>query len=40
MDQLAGAVRSVDLKLDAPAMQKIDEIWPGPGKPAPEAWAW
>jgi aryl-alcohol dehydrogenase-like predicted oxidoreductase len=40
MDQLTGSLRALELKLDEAAMKKIDEIWPGPGGEAPEAYAW
>lgn len=40
MDQLNGALRALEIKLDEATMKKIDEIWPGPGGPAPEAYAW
>jgi aryl-alcohol dehydrogenase-like predicted oxidoreductase len=40
MDQLVGSLRAITLKLDEPTMKRIDEIWPGPGKEAPEAYAW
>ena len=40
MEQLAGTMRSLDLKLDPTAMKRLDEIWPGPGGPAPEAYSW
>ena len=40
MDQLDGAMRALDVKLDKAAMKRLDEIWPGPGGPAPEAFAW
>jgi len=29
---------ALDVKLDQGAMKRLDEIWPGPGGPAPEAW--
>jgi aryl-alcohol dehydrogenase-like predicted oxidoreductase len=38
-DQLDAAVRSLDLKLDATALTKLDEIFPG-HKTAPEDYAW
>ncbi len=38
--QLEGNLRAVDLKLDETALKKLDEIWPGPGGAAPEAYAW
>ena len=40
MDQLDGAMRALDVRLDKAAMKRLDEIWPGPGGPAPEAFAW
>jgi hypothetical protein len=40
MEQLTGSLRALDLKLDAAALQRLDEIWPGPGGEAPEAFAW
>ena len=39
-DQLASALRAVDVLLDAAALARLDEIFPGPGGPAPEAYAW
>ena len=40
MDQLDGALRALDIELDDDAMDTLDEIFPGPGGPAPEAYAW
>jgi len=40
LDQLTGALRALEIKLDEAAMKKLDEIWPGPGGAAPEAYAW
>jgi len=40
MEQLDGALRALDIRLDDEAMAKLDEIWPGPGGEAPEAYAW
>jgi NDP-hexose C3-ketoreductase / dTDP-4-oxo-2-deoxy-alpha-D-pentos-2-ene 2,3-reductase len=40
IDQLDGAMRALNVKLDEAAMKRLDEIWPGPGGPAPEAFAW
>ncbi|MEE9212016.1 MAG: aldo/keto reductase [Phycisphaeraceae bacterium] len=40
MGQLTGAMRALELKLDEQTMARLDEIWPGPGGPAPEAYAW
>ncbi len=40
MEQLTGSLRALEIKLDDVALKKIDEIWPGPGGEAPEAYAW
>ncbi|RUT33442.1 aldo/keto reductase [Paenibacillus zeisoli] len=39
-DQLEDALRAVEIKLDGAALQKLDEIFPGPGAEAPRAYAW
>ncbi len=39
-DQLEGNLRALDLVLDDKTMARLDEIWPGPGGTAPEAYAW
>ena len=38
--QLDGSLPALDLELSQETMQKLDQIWPGPGGTAPEAWAW
>lgn len=40
MEQLAGNLKSLAMQLDETALGRLDEIWPGPGGPGPEAWAW
>ena len=40
MDQLAGNIHSIDIKLTKEQLKTLDEIFPGPGGPAPEAYAW
>jgi aryl-alcohol dehydrogenase-like predicted oxidoreductase len=40
MEQLDAALRALELRLDDKALARLDEIWPGPGGPAPEAYAW
>ena len=40
LDQLAGSLRALELKLTDEVMVRLDEIWPGPGGEAPEAYAW
>lgn len=38
-DQLASALRAVELELSGELLTSLDEIFPGPG-PSPEAFAW
>jgi aryl-alcohol dehydrogenase-like predicted oxidoreductase len=40
MEQFSGSLRALDIKLAQEAFAKLDEIWPGPGGQAPEAYAW
>ena len=40
LDQLTGALRAVEVQLDQAALDRLDQIFPGPGGPAPEAYAW
>lgn len=40
LDQLESAVHATTIKLDAATMATLDEIFPGPGEPAPKAYAW
>ncbi len=40
LEQLDGSMRALELTLDEAAMDRLDEIFPGPGGPAPEAYAW
>ena len=40
VDQLTGSLRALEIKLDESALKKLDEIFPGPGGEAPEAFAW
>ena len=41
MDQLEGAsLRALDIKLEPDTLAQIDEIFPGPGGTAPEAYSW
>jgi aryl-alcohol dehydrogenase-like predicted oxidoreductase len=39
-EQLTGALRSLDVTLGETELKRLDEIFPGPGGPAPEAYAW
>jgi aryl-alcohol dehydrogenase-like predicted oxidoreductase len=38
--QLTSSLTALDITLDAAALKRLDEIFPGPGGPAPEAYAW
>jgi len=40
LEQLESAVRAAEIALDAEALKKLDEIFPGPGGEAPKAYAW
>jgi len=40
LEQLDGSLRALETVLDEDAMKRLDEIFPGPGGPAPEAYAW
>jgi aryl-alcohol dehydrogenase-like predicted oxidoreductase len=40
MQQFKGNLHSLDVKLDAEGLAKLNEIFPGPGGAAPEAYAW
>ena len=40
VEQLEKNVNALDVKLDNDTLKKLDEIWPGPGNQAPEAYAW
>ena len=40
MDQLTGSLRALEIRLDDATLARLDEIWPGPGGQAPEAYAW
>jgi aryl-alcohol dehydrogenase-like predicted oxidoreductase len=40
MEQLEGSVGALDIEFTDAQLERLDEIWPGPGGPAPEAYAW
>ncbi|NQT96593.1 MAG: aldo/keto reductase, partial [Candidatus Marinimicrobia bacterium] len=40
MEQFTGSLRALDISLAEETLTKLDEIWPGPGGQAPEAYAW
>jgi aryl-alcohol dehydrogenase-like predicted oxidoreductase len=39
-EQLEGSLHALKIKLTKKNMDRLDEIWPGPGGPAPESYAW
>jgi aryl-alcohol dehydrogenase-like predicted oxidoreductase len=39
-EQLSGSLRALDITLGDEQLARLDEIWPGPGGEAPEAYAW
>jgi aryl-alcohol dehydrogenase-like predicted oxidoreductase len=39
-EQLEGSFRALEIRLDEDVLRKLDQIFPGPGGPAPEAYAW
>lgn len=39
-EQLRENLKALELKLSAETLAKLDEIWPGPGGEAPQAYAW
>ncbi len=40
MDQLTGSLRALEIKFSDEQLARLNEIWPGPGGAAPEAYAW
>ncbi len=40
IEQMRESTHAVDIVLDEATMKKLDEIFPGPGNQAPEAYAW
>ena len=40
MSQLEESLDALQIELSGEVLEKLDEIWPGPGGPAPEAYAW
>ncbi len=39
-EQLTGSLRALEIDMTPEIMQRLDSIFPGPGGPAPEAYAW
>lgn len=40
LEQLSRSTRCLEIQLSAEQLARLDEIWPGPGGAAPEAYAW
>lgn len=40
LEQLHSNLQALEITLSAEALTELDTIWPGPGGPAPEAYAW
>jgi NDP-hexose C3-ketoreductase / dTDP-4-oxo-2-deoxy-alpha-D-pentos-2-ene 2,3-reductase len=40
MEQFEGNLGALEISLDEEALKRLDDIWPGPGGEAPEAYAW
>lgn len=40
IEQLTGSLRALEIKFSQTDLEKLDEIWPGPGGESPEAFAW
>jgi aryl-alcohol dehydrogenase-like predicted oxidoreductase len=40
LNQLSSCLKALEIHLDDIHINKLDKIWPGPGGPAPEAYAW
>jgi aryl-alcohol dehydrogenase-like predicted oxidoreductase len=40
LEQLEGTMRVLSLTLSTDTLKRLDEVFPGPGGPAPEAYAW
>jgi aryl-alcohol dehydrogenase-like predicted oxidoreductase len=40
MEQLDGSLRALDITLSSETLETLDQLFPGPGGPGPEAYAW
>jgi aryl-alcohol dehydrogenase-like predicted oxidoreductase len=40
IDQLQGSLRALEIEHAPDVLQRLDDLFPGPGGPAPEAYAW
>jgi len=39
-EQFSGSLRALEVHLDPEMLDRLDLLFPGPGGPAPEAYAW
>jgi NDP-hexose C3-ketoreductase / dTDP-4-oxo-2-deoxy-alpha-D-pentos-2-ene 2,3-reductase len=39
-EQFQDSLRAIDIRLDEDVLSRLDKLFPGPGGPAPEAYAW
>jgi aryl-alcohol dehydrogenase-like predicted oxidoreductase len=40
LEQLEASLRALEIQLSQAELERLDQIWPGPGGQAPEAYAW
>jgi aryl-alcohol dehydrogenase-like predicted oxidoreductase len=40
LEQIEGALSALEVVLDDETLSRLNQIWPGPGGEAPEAYAW
>jgi aryl-alcohol dehydrogenase-like predicted oxidoreductase len=40
LEQFTGSLRAAEIRLETDVLARLDRIFPGPGGPAPEAYAW
>jgi aryl-alcohol dehydrogenase-like predicted oxidoreductase len=40
LEQFRGSLRALDITIEGDTLDRLDKIFPGPGGPAPEAYAW
>jgi aryl-alcohol dehydrogenase-like predicted oxidoreductase len=40
MEQMEGSLRALEIQFSEGELERLDQIWPGPGGQAPEAYAW
>jgi aryl-alcohol dehydrogenase-like predicted oxidoreductase len=39
-EQLDGSARALEITMSPEILQELDQLFPGPGGPAPEAYTW